>query len=63
MWTSITLSQMVITRLEAPRRGWKLGGKGGVDGGLMVEKDEEGRNEKLQRDHILNKQITPGLIY
>ena len=28
----------------------------------MVEKDAESRNEKLQRDHILIKQISPGII-
>lgn len=29
---------------------------------LRVEKNEEGRKEKLQRDDILNKQISPGIV-
>lgn len=28
----------------------------------MVEKDEGSRNKRLQRDHILDKQIPPGII-
>lgn len=60
-WSFIALSQIVITRLEALRRDWKLIGGVEVSGGLIVEKDGKGRKEKLQREHILNKQISPSL--
>lgn len=53
---------MGMTRLEVMSGGRKVGGdgKGGVE--LRVEKNGGGRKEKLQRDDILNKQISPGIV-